>query len=164
MEKGNGAAGGSPAGAAGGRPGGEMTDQGGQAAASSGGASQVAGATDKPQSPMSGEIEFEDGSRYGLGEDGQWRMTDSSGRTSVWDSGTGIWRDPATGEPMPSDFQQAFGFDANNPGHWQDYAGRYQTLARRAREAGDTKTADAWQAWYDHAVKQSQRLTGIGGS
>jgi hypothetical protein len=140
-----------------------MTDAGGQATAGGPGPSQVAGATEQPKAPPTGEIQFEDGSRFGRGEDGQWHMTDAAGRSSVWDSETSVWRDPATGQQMPPDFQEAYGFDVNNAGHWQQYAGRYQTLARQAREAGDLDTAKAWQAWYDHAVKQSQRLTGIGG-
>ena len=81
----------------------ETTDTGGQRPADTGGRGG-GGAPPRPQQPMTGEFEFEDGSNLSRDERGNVRYRDPQGRSGLWRGGD-TWVDEATGQPMPSDFR-----------------------------------------------------------
>ncbi|HUH08436.1 MAG TPA: hypothetical protein VML96_11625 [Egibacteraceae bacterium] len=85
----------------------DMTDAGGQKPTGrqgGGGGGGGAQQPERPQQPMSGEIEFEDGTRLAQDEQGNVRYRDQQGRTGLWKGGD-RWVDEATGGPMPADFE-----------------------------------------------------------
>ncbi len=82
----------------------DATDTGGQRPVGSPGGGGGAKKVDRPRTPASGEIEFEDGTRLSKDEQGDFRYRDQQGRTGLWKGGD-EWVDESTGQPMPSDFK-----------------------------------------------------------
>jgi hypothetical protein len=74
------------------------SDQGG------GGGSQADQEREQKDTRPSGEIINPDGSRLKINADGSWEYTDPSGQQGLALPNTGMYLDPATGEPLGSEF------------------------------------------------------------
>jgi hypothetical protein len=161
----------------------QPTDAGSQPAGGGGGSGSVAGATQqpnlggeldksdpetktgRPQEPMSGEIEFEDGSRLKMTGDSR-EFTDASGRTGVLEPGSTHWTDPESGDWMPEDFKPPATADYATrtfldwtASDWQQYASDLQTTERKMRERGEP--TDNIRRVYDSATATARRMQGI---